>query len=371
MSSLEGYLDSLSKPGRLFDQLDDRVVQCRACAHLCQIKPGKRGICKVRHNEDGILMVPWGYVNAIQVDPIEKKPFNHFLPGAEALSFGMVGCNFQCEFCQNWLSSQALNDDSIRFSTDYVRQLTPEQIVAYAVNAKTQAIVSTYNEPLITTEWAIDIFRLAHDNGLKTGYVSNGFATPEALEALHPHLDAYKIDLKSIHPEHYRQMGGRLEPVIETIQHARDLGIWVEVVTLVIPDYNDSNESFWDTARKLVTISKDIPWHVTAFHPDYKMLDRGGTPASTLRRAAEIGEEAGLHYVYAGNLPGRVGSLEDTHCPHCLKPLIQRRGFSVTAYHLTADGKCSHCQNPIAGIWSGDPGSVNTNHWGFPRSIRF
>jgi pyruvate formate lyase activating enzyme len=291
-------------------------------------------------------------VAGLQVDQIEKKPFAHFLPGSEALTFGMLGCDFRCEFCQNWVSSQALRDPLAADSAAYLRQISPEQIVQAALNSGAAVIASSYNEPLITTEWAVDIFRLARQSGIQCVYVSNGNATPEALAALQPYLSGYKVDLKSMQSKHYREMGGKLEHVLDTIRRAHELGLWVEVVTLVIPGYNDSSEELWDTSRFIASVSGDIPWHVTAFHPDYKMLDAAPTPAETLQRAAEIGQEAGLHYVYAGNLPGRVGSLEDTFCPQCSATLIRRRGYRITAYNLTKEGNCPSCGAAIAGRWA-------------------
>lgn len=354
MSKLEDFqhqLSEMTKPSSLCSHLDDDLVQCHACAHHCKLKPDQFGICKLRFNRQGTLMVPTGYVSGLQLDPVEKKPFNHFLPGALTLSFGMVGCNFKCAFCQNWLSAQALNDPSSRFSERYLHKITPEEMVQTAKNNHAQIIVSTYNEPLITTEWAIEIFEQAHENGLHTAFVSNGFGTRQAIEALAPHLDAMKIDLKAFSETTYRELGGHLQPVLETIQIAREMGIWVEVVTLLIPEWNDSQKEIWELTRFLAGVSVDIPWHVTAFHPDYKMMDRDHTTASALQTAAEIGQEAGLRYVYAGNLPGRVGSLENTYCPHCQQELITRRGFFIGKVRITEDGRCPVCGEKIAGVF--------------------
>lgn len=305
----------------------------------------------MRFNKDGVLMAPWGYVAAANVDPIEKKPFMHFLPGADALTFGMLGCNFHCDFCQNWISSQALRDPASEGSGAYIQEVSPRELVDYALRSGARIIASSYNEPLITSEWAIEIFKLAQQAGLRTVYVSNGFATPEVLHALQPVLDGYKVDLKCMTDEKYRSLGGRLQTILDTIQLAHDLGMWVEVVTLVIPGFNDGNDELWESARFLVSVSPDIPWHVTSFYPTYKHLEGERTSAEILQRAAEIGQEAGLKYVYAGNLPGKVGSLEDTHCPRCGQLLIQRSGFSVIENRVTAAGSCPHCGEMIAGIW--------------------
>lgn len=351
MAQIIDFLDKLTTSGFLVQPEDEGAVRCLACAHRCLIRPGKRGICQVRFNREGDLRVPWGYVAALQVDPIEKKPFAHFLPGARALTFGMLGCDFHCGFCQNWLTTQTLRDPAADFGARYVQAVQPEQIVSYALKNNCEAVVSSYNEPLITTEWAVDIFKLASAAGLRCAYVSNGNATPEALQALRPYLSAYKIDLKSMQAKNYRELGGVLQNVFDTIQLAYQLGLWVEVVTLVIPGYNDSVEELWEAARFITSVSADIPWHVTAFHPDYKMLDTPATPADSLQRAAEIGQEAGLNYVYAGNLPGRVGSLEDTFCPHCKASLIRRRGYTILQNRITAQGTCPDCAARIAGLW--------------------
>ena len=358
----QSFLAAQTRPGDFFTPLGEKAVQCFACAHNCMLKPGQYGICKLRFNQDGALMVPSGYISGLQLDPIEKKPFNHFLPGALTLSFGMVGCNFHCGFCQNWLSAQALNDPDSRFSERYIHQITPEEIFHSAKTNHAQAIVSTYNEPLITAEWAIEIFTLAREAGLKTAFVSDGFATPQALEKLAPHLDAIKIDLKAYSEETYRLLGGHLQPVLDSIQKARELGIWVEVVTLLVPELNDSQKEIWELTRFLAGTSPDIPWHVTAFHPDYKMTDRSRTTARALQTAAEIGQEAGLHYVYAGNLPGKVGSLENTYCPHCQFELISRRGFFVNANTVTAESTCPNCGQEIAGYFSPQPYHQNHPH---------
>jgi len=370
MASLVDVLDSLTRPAALVEPADDGSVRCLSCAHRCLIKPGSRGICQVRFSRDGTLMVPRGYVAGAQVDPIEKKPFNHFLPGSKALTFGMLGCNFHCEFCQNWLSSQVLRDDRATRSIDSIQQVEPEQLVDFALQNGAEIIASSYNEPLITTEWAIEIFTLAVKAGLKCVYISNGHATPEALEALKPCLSGYKIDLKSMQEKNYREMGGKLQNVLDTIQKAHELGFWVEVVTLVIPGYNDSNEELWEAARFITSVSPDIPWHVTAFHPDYRMQDTPPTPVDTLVRAAEIGQESGLRYVYAGNLPGRVKSLEDTYCPKCNTRLIARLGYTIGEYNITAQGTCPKCGTKQAGVWTDKPEKVTLGGDGYPRRAR-
>jgi pyruvate formate lyase activating enzyme len=238
-----------------------------------------------------------------------------------------------------------------------------------------QVVASSYNEPLITSEWAVAVFKEAKKAGLHCAYVSNGNATPEALDYLRPYLSAYKVDLKTMQDAQYRRLGGVLPHVLDTIRRAHDLGLWVEVVTLVVPGFNDSTDELMDAARFLVSVSPDIPWHVTAFHQDYRMTDPENTTAATLLRAAEIGQEAGLRYVYAGNLPGRVAPYENTACASCGAPLVERLGYVVLGYHLTPGGACPKCGTPAAGIWPADPtavarGSVGDLFLRRPRLVR-
>lgn len=370
MSTFAEILDQMTVEGELYDKLPDGSLRCYACGHRCLIRPGRRGICKVRFNDNGTLKVPWGYVAALQSDPIEKKPFFHVLPGSNALTFGMLGCDFHCGYCQNWLTSQALRDPRSDWAVNTVQPVSPEQIVRYAQRYRAQVIASSYNEPLITSEWAVGIFKKAQEAGLRCVFVSNGNATPEALQYLHPYLSAYKVDLKTMQDKHYRELGGVLQHVLDAIRMAHEMGLWVEVVTLIVPGFNDSPEELWDAARFLVSVSPDIPWHVTAFHPDYKMLDRDYTQAETLVRAAEIGQEAGLHFVYAGNLPGRVESYEDTICPHCGYRLIRRYSYVIQEYRLTAEGACPKCGTKVPGVWTTQPETVRLHGPGMPVPLR-
>lgn len=304
----------------------------------------------MRRNHQGALYVPHGYVAALQCDPIEKKPFYHVRPGALALSFGMLGCDYHCAYCQNWLTSQALRDPVAGLLP---RPCTAKQIVDLAIEHGAEVITSTYNEPLITSEWAVEVFRLAKARGLMTAYVSNGNATPEVLEYLHPWLDLYKVDLKGFDDRRYRKLGGVLATVQETIRHLVRLQVWVEVVTLVVPGFNDDQRELEALAGFLAEVSPDIPWHVTAFHPDYRLDDAAPTTAGTLLRAVEIGRHAGLRYVYAGNLPGQVGGAEHTYCPSCGRAAVKRYGYRVDTQHLR-NGACARCGAPIAGRWGGD-----------------
>jgi pyruvate formate lyase activating enzyme len=369
MSSLAKILDAMTIEGELYTPQPDGSVRCYACGHRCLIREGRRGICQVRFNREGKLQVPWGYVAALQVDPIEKKPFFHVLPGEEALTFGMLGCDFHCSYCQNWLTSQALRDPASEASYQFIRRINPEQMVDLALRSGAKIIASSYNEPLITSEWAVDIFRLAIQNGLKCVYISNGNATAEVLEYLRPYLVGYKIDLKTMQDRHYRKLGGVLQHVLDTLRMAHEMGFWVEVVTLIVPGFNDSNEELMDAARYIASVSPDIPWHVTAFHPNYKMTDIPPTTIRTLIRAAEIGQEAGLHYVYAGNIPGRVGEYENTRCPNCQTTLIERVGYVIKRYALSAQGTCPKCGTSIAGIWTTQPETVQISGYGMPRWV--
>lgn len=340
-------LDDLTREGELWEQLPEKKVRCFACGHRCMILPGKSGICRVRFNQKGKLRVPWGYVGALQLDPIEKKPFFHALPGARALSFGMLGCDFHCGYCQNWLTSQALRDPR---STTKTQAMTPAQFVELAIQNNAKVVTSTYNEPLITSEWGMAIFKEARKKGLVTSYVSNGNGTREVLEYIRPHVDLYKVDLKGFQDKHYRELGGVLQNVLNTIGWLHEMKFWLEIVTLIIPGFNDSPEELREMARFIVSVSPDIPWHVTAFHKDYKMTDPDNTTARQLIEAAEIGLKEGLRYVYAGNLPGMVGRYENTWCPTCKTLLIERIGYQITQNNLV-NGSCPKCRSVIPGFW--------------------
>jgi pyruvate formate lyase activating enzyme len=336
-------------PGVLYEKLEDDKVRCTACGHRCVILPGLDGVCRVRFNRDGVLQVPRGYVAGLAVDPVEKKPFFHVLPGAPALSFGMLGCDYHCSYCQNWLSSQTLRDSA---ALSPPRDIEPEEIVALARRHHAPLMVSTYNEPLITSEWAVEVFRLARAEGIRCGYVSNGNATPEVLEYLRPHADLYKVDLKSFKDASYRKLGGTLDRVLDTIRLLHSMEFWVEIVTLLVPGFNDTADELRDLTAFVASVSPGIPWHVTAFHQDYKMLGNPDTRVEDLLRAVAIGKEAGLRFVYAGNLPGRVHGLENTRCPACGDLLVERYGFHVLKNTLGAEGHCPACGQGIPGLWA-------------------
>jgi len=345
---LKNVLANRTKEGKLYAGMPNDWVQCFACGHRCRIPPAKEGICKIRFNKDGKLYVPFGYVSGIAIDPIEKKPFFHVHPGSIALSFGMLGCDYHCSFCQNWVTSQTLQDPH---AVSSVEEIDAEEIVKIALRQKAPIITSTYNEPLITSEWAVEIFKHAKKAGLITSYVSNGNGTPEVLDYLHPWIDLYKVDLKGFRQKTYQQMGGVLQNVLDTIKSLHERGKWIEVVTLVVPGMNDADEELADIAKFLFSISPNIPWHVTAYHRDYKMTSEEKiTPVSTLLRAAEIGYKEGLHFVYTGNRPGQTRNYENTYCYSCNELLIERQGFRVLKNKLS-DGTCFNCGTEIAGKW--------------------
>jgi pyruvate formate lyase activating enzyme len=346
MSTLAEILSHHTREGELYDTLPDGRLRCYACGHQCPLPEGAIGVCKVRFNRNGRLRVPWGYVGGVQCDPIEKKPFFHAYPGALAYSFGMLGCDLHCAYCQNWVTSQALRDPAAVVPPTGA---SPDAMIRHAVELGARVVVSTYNEPLITSEWAVAVFKEARAAGLATGFVSNGNGTPQVLQYLRPWIDLYKVDLKSFDERHYRELGGRLGPILETIRGLHAMGLWVEIVTLLIPGFNDSREELIRLTEFIASVSPDIPWHVTAFHGDYKMTEPGNTTAAMLRTTASIGRDAGLRFVYAGNLPGAVGDLEDTHCSSCGDTLVARFGYHIRDYRLTADGCCISCAAPVPG----------------------
>lgn len=349
MPTLRDIVYENVREGELYEKLDRNRVRCFACGHCCPIADGQPGVCKVRYNKGGTLYVPWGYVGGVQCDPVEKKPFFHAYPGALAYSFGMLGCDLHCSYCQNWVTSQALRDPS---AVSPPLQATPENLVRDALRQGGKLIVSTYNEPLITSEWAVAVFKEARQAGLVTGFVSNGNGTPQVLEYLRPWIDVYKVDLKSFDDRHYHELGGRIAPILDSIRRLHDMGIWLELVTLLIPGFNNSDDELKRLTEFVASLSPDIPWHVTAFHQDYKMTDPADTTPEDLMRAAEIGKKAGLRFIYAGNLPGRVGDLENTRCPNCRTLLIERYGYLITGYHLTPNGACPKCATAIPGRWA-------------------
>jgi pyruvate formate lyase activating enzyme len=368
MSTLAEVLAHETREGELFERLPDGRLRCYACGHCCPLPEGAIGVCKVRFNEGGRLFVPWGYVGGVQCDPIEKKPFFHVHPGALAYSFGMLGCDLHCSYCQNWVTSQALRDPA---AVAPPLGATPEGLVEDALRLHARVMVSTYNEPLITSEWAVAVFKEAKAAGLTTGYVSNGNGTPQVLEYLRTWVDLYKVDLKSFDDRHYRQLGGRLQPILDTIRRLHAMEFWVEIVTLLISGFNDSRDEIERLTSFIASVSPDIPWHVTAFHADYKMTDPPNTTADMLIEAAAVGRANGLRYVYAGNLPGRVGGLEDTCCQSCGDVLVARYGYHIRDYRITADGRCPSCAAIVPGRWGARFGGQITSRPFIPGTRRF
>lgn len=339
------FHEELSREAALCAALPGGGPRCLACAHGCAPAEGKAGLCGVRFNRGGKLRAPWGYVSGAAPDPIEKKPFFHVLPGARTLSFGMYGCNFHCGFCQNWQIAGVKEAAALR-----PEETSPEALAEAAVALGAKAVISTYNEPLITAEWGAAVFAAAKKRGLLTGFVSNGYATPEAAAFLRPHMDLWKVDLKSFDADNYRKVcGADLAKVLKGIETIKAYGFWVEAVTLLIPDFNDSNAEIGKMAAFLAGLSPDIPWHLTAFHPDHLMTDRGPTPESTLLRARNIALKKGLRYVYCGNISGVDG--QNTVCPSCGREVVVREGFGVKTNLLGGKGLCP-CGHKIPGVWS-------------------
>jgi pyruvate formate lyase activating enzyme len=337
----------MPKEAMLYEPADGKKVNCFLCNHRCRIADAGFGICNVRENREGVLYThAYGRAIAVHIDPIEKKPLYHFLPGTSSFSFGAAGCNFQCGFCQNWQISQITKKEE-QDLRGY--ELDPEEIVDMAQKAKCRSISYTYTEPTIFFEYAYDTARLARERGISNVFVTNGYMTSQALETIGPYLDACNVDLKSFRDEFYRKVcHGRLQPVLDSIRLMKELHIWVEITTLVIPSENDDEEELAGIARFIAGIDPGMPWHISRFHPDYEFSDSIATPLETLQRAYSIGEEEGLEFVYIGNVPGEAGY---TECPHCRETLIRRRGFLVEENRLK-DSRCPSCGAKIAGIFS-------------------
>jgi len=336
------------KEALLYDKGDGERVRCRLCPHRCTIADGKRGICGVRENRGGKLYsLVWGRPCALHVDPIEKKPLYHFLPGSVSYSIATVGCNLRCQHCQNWEISQMPKAGG-NVEGD---EVLPEEVVQGALGSGCASISYTYTEPTVYMEYALDTSKLASDKGLKNVFVSNGYMTEDAIELISPHLHADNVDLKAFTDRFYREVcGASLEPVLSTLKSLVKRRVWVEVTTLLIPSLNDSPDELKQIAEFIRGELGDfVPWHVSRFHPDYKMDNIPHTDMRTIQKAADIGREAGLKYVYAGNVPH--GDYENTYCPKCGELLIERNGFSVTMKRISA-GRCGKCKNAIEGVWT-------------------
>jgi pyruvate formate lyase activating enzyme len=335
----------MKKEAMLYEKLDENRVQCHLCAHHCKINEGKRGICHVRENKDGTLYtLVYGRTISQHVDPVEKKPLQHFYPGSKAYSIATVGCNFRCQWCQNADISQMPRERHFIMG----EEASPETIVAGAKRAGCRSIAYTYTEPTIFFEYAYDTARLAHEEEIANIYVTNGFMSAEMLETFDPHLDAANVDLKAFRDETYREyVGGRLQPVLDSLKMMKDLGVWVEVTTLVVPGINDDEAELRDAARFVAQeLGVETPWHISRFHPSYQMRDRPPTPMETLRRAQEIGQEEGLRYIYVGNIPGE----SNTVCHACGQVLIRRSGYWLMANNVGPNDTCPNCRTTVSGV---------------------
>ena len=334
------------KEAILYERLNNDYVRCHVCSHRCKIAPSKLGACGVRENRSGTLYsLVYGTSIAESIDPIEKKPLFHVYPGSKSYSIATVGCNFRCDFCQNYDISQVpRREEKIRGHSSM-----PEEIIERALRTGSKTIAYTYTEPTIFFEYALDIGKMAHKEGIKNVFVTNGFMTGEALEEIAPWLDAANVDLKSFRNEFYKKYcKGKLQPVLDSLRKMKDLGIWVEVTTLIIPALNDSREELRDIARYIHSLGPETPWHISRFHPQYRMENLPPTPLATIHMASEIGKEAGLKYVYAGNVPGDDG--ENTYCSNCGRLLIKRYGFKVEKIDLR-ELKCPACKTLLDGIY--------------------
>jgi len=334
------------KEAMLYEKLSDGRVKCNLCNHRCTIKDGNYGICGVRQNSDGSLYtLVYDKIIASHIDPIEKKPLFQFYPGSTAYSIATVGCNFKCKHCQNADISQLPMERK-----GYVvgEKMGPEEMAEAARRSGCQSIAYTYTEPTVFFELAYETAQKTHDKGIKNIFVTNGYMSPEALEGISPYLDGINIDLKAFTDKFYKEIcGARLAPVLETIRLAKDLGIWVEVTTLVIPTLNDSEDELRQIAEFLTDVDVSIPWHISQFYPTYQLTNLPRTPVETLHRAREIGLESGLRYVYEGNVPGRGN--ENTYCHECGELLIERWGYSIQK-NTIVEGKCPSCGSPVAGV---------------------
>ena len=357
-------MEQAGKKATLYEQQPNGMVKCTACTRYCRIGEGAYGFCGVRKNVKGHLELEvYGRPCSVAVDPVEKKPFFHFLPGTRIMSMGTFGCNFACEFCQNWDTSQypklvggekeTIAGRRIKLEQELhgIYTISPEEFAKAAVENGCKSEAFTYNEPTIFAEYAHDCAVAAKKKGLKTAFVSNGYESKETIEYMKPVLDAINIDLKGFTEKFYKDVcHSSLEPVLETIKRCHKEKIWTEITTLAVPGQNDSKKELEEIAQFLASVSKDMPWHVTAFHPDYKMDGIPSTPASKLVEAREIGFDAGLKFVYAGNLPIKYSEMESTYCPKCKELLVERHGYTV-GKNIIKGGKCPACNEKISGVW--------------------
>ena len=332
------------KEALFYKKINPGQVQCFLCSHYCQVSDQEFGFCKVRQNRDQVLYSHnYGKLISWAVDPVEKKPLYHFLPGSSAFSIAAPGCNFRCQFCQNWQISQSSLSECAA-----LKDVQPGEVLKLALASHSACIAYTYTEPTVFFEYAFDIAQLAKVNNIRNIFVTNGFISPQAIRQISPCLDAANIDLKSFNDVFYRKVcSGALKPVLDSIRLMKELGIWVEVTTLVIPGENDSADELKKIAGFICSVDRNIPWHVSGFYGAYKFLKRRHTPEDTLKQAVDIGNAAGLRYVYAGNLAGH-GNI--TYCSACRKELIKRQGFAVIENNLEGD-RCVFCKTQLAGVF--------------------
>jgi pyruvate formate lyase activating enzyme len=336
------------KEALLFEILENNCVRCNLCAHHCVIADGKKGVCRVRENQGGVLYtLVYGRTISQGVDPVEKKPLYHFYPGSSAYSIATPGCNFHCKWCHNWQISQMPRERDLIAG----REATPQQIVTNALETNSCSVAYTYTEPTIFFEYAYDTAQLAHRTGLANIYVTNGYMTQEMLKMFHPYLDAANVDLKAFRKKTYHKyVGAGLQPILDNLKLMKKLGIWLEVTTLVIPKLNDDPAELRNAARFIAQeLGEDTPWHISRFYPAYKMTGLQPTPLATLQRAREIGLQEGLHYVYVGNIT--ADESQDTYCPKCGRVLIRRRGYWSIESKIR-EGRCPSCGTSIAGVWT-------------------
>lgn len=329
----------------LYDRVGGGEVRCRLCAHGCRIADGARGLCGVRENREGTLYsLVYGRPCASNVDPIEKKPLYHFLPGSRSYSVATVGCNMRCLHCQNWSISQVRGEIT-------GGRMDPEDVVSKAEAAGCESIAYTYTEPTVFMEYARDVAGLARERGLRNVFVSNGYMSPESAELASGFIDADNVDLKSFSDKFYREVcGASLEPVLETLKALVSNGVWVEVTTLIIPGLNDSGDELREIASFIAgELGDRVPWHVSRFHPDHEMMDRDATDVEAVREAVKLGRDAGLRYVYAGNVAG--GDDDNTRCPGCGDVVVERSGFGVERNVLGEGGRCPNCGQSVDGVW--------------------
>lgn len=341
------------KKAKLFKKLDDKRVCCQACWHYCQIAAGRRGVCSVRENREGELYsLVYGQAVGVSSDPVEKKPLFHFLPGSHALSFGTLGCNFSCRFCQNWFQSQSVKQEKkpLHLIEQYSKKMSPRELVDLALEWDCVSIAYTYNEPAVFIEYAFDTMKLAHEKGLKNIFVTNGYQSPESFQLTKNYLDAVNVDLKSFREDFYQKICGgvKLAPVLENIKKYYQAGIWTEVTTLVIPGESDSQKELTQMAEFIKSVSFNIPWHLSAFHPAYQMVNKEPTSQKKLLEAYRIGKKAGLNYVYLGNIIDPKHA--STYCPNCGQELVKRDDYSLAKLNLEGNN-CPNCGQVITGVW--------------------